>query len=96
MDTRDARFFAASLREDSLQTIDLHGASSPVSATETLELFLFRIVKHDDVCRVIHGIGTGAMKNAVLDTLEKNPLVEDFQLSPDGGSTIVLLSPIQS
>ena len=84
------RYFAASLRDD-LPTIDLHGTAAMQTAQEQLEkeLFLFSS-QGEEVCRVVHGIGSGAMKEMVHLVLKKNPLVEGFQLSGDGGSTIVI------
>ena len=91
VNSQDARYFAASLRED-IYTIDLHGILSLHTAIEQLEKELFFCSIHDhDVCRVVHGIGSGAMKRAVHAALEASPLIDDFQMSADGGSTIVLL-----
>lgn len=44
--------------------------------------------------RVIHGKGTGALRELVHAQLKKNPLVESFQLSTDAsgwGATVVRL-----
>ncbi|PIR74938.1 MAG: hypothetical protein COU34_05420 [Candidatus Magasanikbacteria bacterium CG10_big_fil_rev_8_21_14_0_10_43_9] len=96
MDTIDAGYFAASLRGDALPSIDLHHTSSLGAADTLLEQALFAFAsQRESVCRVVHGIGNGTMKDVVHDIVEKNPLVEDFQLSSDGGSTIVLLSSIR-
>ncbi len=91
MNTKDTRYFAASMRED-LPTVDLHGISDMKTAEEQLEkkLFLF-FSRGEEICRVVHGIGTGKMKATVHALLQKNPQVEDFRMSEDGGSTIVLL-----
>jgi len=80
----------AFLRDD-LPIVDLHGIRLLKSAEELLEkeLFLFSS-RGEDACRVIHGIGTGRMKNMVHAVLKKNPVVEDFRMSEDGGSTIAL------
>ena len=91
MNTKELRYLAASMRED-LSTIDLHGVTSLQTAEEQLEkeLFLFSSCG-EDVCKVVHGIGSGRMKELVHEILKNNPQVEDFQLSEDGGSTVVLL-----
>ena len=82
---------AASLRED-MPSIDLHGFRDIRVAEEQLEkkLFLFSS-RNEDACRVVHGIGSGKMKTMAHDVLKKNPVVQDFRLSEDGGSTVVLL-----
>jgi len=91
VNSQDARYFAASLRED-IYTIDLHGILSMQTAMEQLEKGVFFCSTHDyDMCRVVHGIGSGVMKHAVHAALKASPLVEDFQMSADGGSTVVLL-----
>ncbi|KKS52485.1 MAG: Smr protein/MutS2 [Candidatus Magasanikbacteria bacterium GW2011_GWD2_43_18] len=88
-------FFAASLRDD-LPTLDLHDITTLNTAEDMLEHALFSFSsRNESACRIIHGIGSGVMKERVHAILEKNPLVEDFQLSSDGGSTLVLLSSIR-
>jgi len=79
-----------------MPTVDLHTASSPGDADMQLEKALFFFVSHhEQACRVVHGIGEGVLTKMVHRVLTKNPLVEDFQLSADGGSTIVLLGSIR-
>ena len=39
----------------------------------------------------IHGIGTGTLRDAVHEELRCNPLVLRFELSFDGGATVVWL-----
>lgn len=91
MDTKEARYFAASMRDD-LPMIDLHGIEFSQTAEEELEKKLFLLLSEGFyVCRVVHGIGSGKMKARVHSMLEINPQVEDFRLSEDGGSTLVLL-----
>ena len=45
----------------------------------------------DDACiaglqsvRIIHGKGTGALKNAIHDLLRKSPVVDSFSIAPHG------------
>lgn len=78
--------------ERAIFTIDLHGIHDLHSAEEQLEKQLFLFASRGEaVCRVVHGIGTGAMRHMVHSVLQKTPLVEEFRLSEDGGSTMVLL-----
>lgn len=87
----DISYLAASMRDD-LPTIDLHGIRSIRTAEEQLERQLFLLATNNEsACRVIHGIGSGRMKQMVHRILQKNPFVEEFLLSDDGGSTVVLL-----
>lgn len=77
---------------DQLPSIDLHGISSIPSAEDLLEKELYqRSSRNESACTIIHGIGTGAMKTMVHRVLAQHPLVTDFRLSEDGGSTIVVL-----
>lgn len=82
--------FAASL-DFEIPTIDLHGTPSIYEALEQLEreLFLFAKLGHL-YCRVVTGIGTGALQNAVVTALEKNPMVAHVEKEEQGGSLIVI------
>ena len=64
---------------------------------------LYRLDKYLDAAfmaghssvRIIHGKGTGAVKNAVWERLAQHPLVKSYELAPygqgDAGVTIVEL-----
>ena len=66
-----------------------------------VEEALFRLDKYLDAAfmagyasvRIIHGKGTGAVKNAVWERLAQHPLVKSYALAPygqgDSGVTIV-------
>ena len=66
-----------------------------------VEEALFRLDKYLDAAfmaghssvRIIHGKGTGAVKNAVWERLAQHPLVKGYELAPygqgDAGVTIV-------
>lgn len=85
-----AHFLAAELSPD-IATIDLHGDGGIQDALDHLErdLYLF-FSRGETFCRVVTGIGTGAMARAVIDALEKNPMIGGIQKEESGGSFLVL------
>ncbi len=73
-------------------TIDLHEFRNPSEALEYLERELYFAYKNGtEFVRVIHGIGSGVMKDNVTKSLNNNPLIQDFVLEDSGGSTMVKL-----
>jgi len=85
MDSSSALYFA-SFRQD-LPTLDLHGLY-PSEALEKLEHFLYTIYQAGErEARVICGIGTGKLLEAVAARLQTHPLVRD--LEKEGGSCII-------
>ena len=84
------KFFAAEINEDAV-SIDLHNFQNIYDALEHLERELFYFAQEkESYCRVIHGIGTGAMARAVGEALGANPLVVGWKVELHGGSTIAL------
>jgi len=70
--------------------IDLHGTPFLHDALEQLEKELFFFFqKGEKNVRVIHGIGTGKLADAVHEALTKNPMVVEFAEEQTGGSCIV-------
>ena len=76
-------------------SIDLHGEDR-VSATLRVKEFI------DDSVRlrrkkiiIIHGKGSGVVKDAVFKELKINKNVEDFHLNMNLGSTTVILKEIK-
>lgn len=67
---------------------------------------LYRLDKYLDAAfmaghssvRIVHGKGTGAVKNAVWERLAQHPLVKSYELAPygqgDAGVTIVELEQL--
>lgn len=78
----------AQYHED-IPVIDLHYFSNIQSALDELETHLFLFSSEHTYCRIIHGIGSGAMAQAVHDVLKKNPLVLEWMEEETGGSCIV-------
>ena len=85
MNNQQAKIFAASLG-GRMPELDLHGLY-PNEALEKSELFLFAN-REEQKCRVIYGMGTGKLKQAILVYLKKHPLVED--VFDEGGSCVVI------
>ena len=85
MDSKQAKIFAASLGAK-MPELDLHGFY-PDEALEELELFLFEN-KDKQMCRVIYGGGTGKLREVVLMSLTKHPMVED--VVEEGSSCVIL------
>lgn len=84
------KFFAAHI-DHQIITIDLHGTDTISDALDQLEKELFRVFNTSArYCKVVHGIGTGKLAEAVHTALHKNPLVFGFQESEYGGSCVVL------
>ena len=74
-------------------TIDLHEYNNPVEAIEYLEKKLYSFYQNrEHFVKIIHGIGTGVMRDKVDQALGHNPLVERFILVENGGSTMLVLT----
>ncbi len=87
----EAKFLGASIDQD-ISTIDLHDGGNISEALDHLERELFLFYQNQErYCRVVHGIGTGALANAVHQALSQNPLVIEYREAEDGGSCIVLV-----
>jgi dsDNA-specific endonuclease/ATPase MutS2 len=89
MKNKEALFSAAEL-DQNRPAIDLHSSKTIEKAIDQLEQELF-FYYQDGVkyCEVIYGGGTGKLKEAVLDELEDNPMIEDFR-ELHAGSCVVL------
>lgn len=88
----DKLFFTLLESDEDTPVIDLHHSKNITEAIEQLNHELFGFYKHKiKYCKVIYGIGSGALKKAVTSELAKNPLIKEFQNSEDGGSSIVEL-----
>lgn len=79
-------FFAAGL-DTKIATIDLHSSDNVAEALEQLERELF-FYRDKNYCRVVYGVGEGILRKAVLEALEKNPMVGETK--EEGGACLVL------
>ncbi|HMK55483.1 MAG TPA: Smr/MutS family protein [Dissulfurispiraceae bacterium] len=78
-------------------TLDLH-TFNPKEVRELLPVYLNACLDKDIFeVRVIHGKGTGALRETVHSILQKSPYVASFKLADEGsggwGATIVILKP---
>jgi DNA-nicking Smr family endonuclease len=89
MNSSDAKFFAAEIGADIL-TLDLHG-SRISEIDEKIDRFLFDSHNSkEQVVKIIHGGGTGRLKQAIAQIVSEHPLVEDFK--EDFGNIVALVS----
>lgn len=85
----DLDLFAAQLNAY-LPTIDLHHAGSVVDALEILDRELSRAIVKEKYCRIIYGVGTGALRNAVLNRLKELSFVQKVAEEESGGSCVIV------
>ena len=77
---------------DSLPTIDLHGLDRDTARVKVNEFIKDNISMKKDIICIIHGVGTGILKNEVHKTLKNNKYVIEYKLFFNNiGSTIVKL-----
>jgi len=63
-----------------LPSIDLHGLDRDTARVKVLEFIKDnKILKNDIIC-IVHGVGSGIVKNEVHTTLRKSKDVIDFKL----------------
>lgn len=87
---KQSAFLSASIDAD-IVVIDLHETRNVSDALEKLESELFAVSQNRErYCRVVYGIGEGVLRKAVLDYVQKHPLVVDVG-EDMGGSCVVLL-----
>ncbi len=82
---------------DRLPNIDLHGYDRESARVKTNDFIDEAIAMKYDEIVIIHGIGTGAIKETVHETLSKNKKVKEFKLDIfNNGCTIVSLKSPES
>ena len=73
-----------------LPSIDLHGLDRDSARVKVLEFIKDNKVLKNDIICIVHGVGSGLVKNEVHSTLKKNKDVVDFKLFYNNvGCTIV-------
>jgi dsDNA-specific endonuclease/ATPase MutS2 len=82
-------FFAAEI-DSNAPVIDLHGMQISDALT-FMEQELYDISRSDyGYAKIIHGIGTGRLRDAIHEALERNPMIHEYKVEEHGGSTIVI------
>ena len=77
---------------DNFPNIDLHGFDCDTARVKVLEFIKDNIVLKNDIICIVHGIGSGKLKNEVHGVLKKNKNVLDYKLFYNNiGCTIVKL-----
>lgn len=83
------------LHKSSTPSIDLHGESKDIAIVLIKEFIFDNYRLKNKQIVIVHGIGTGVLKNAVHQELSKNPYVIDYKIDFfNVGSTIVTLKSI--
>ena len=77
---------------DSLPSIDLHGLDRDYARVKVNEFIKDNIAMKNDVISIVHGRGTGILKEEVHKTLKNNKNVLEYKLFYNNiGCTIVKL-----
>ena len=77
---------------ENLPTVDLHGLDRDSARVKVNEFIKDNISMKKDIICIIHGIGSGILKNEVHKTLKNNKYVIEYKLFFNNiGSTIVKL-----
>jgi len=77
---------------NNLPTVDLHGFDRDTARVKVNEFIKDNISMKKDIICIIHGVGTGILKNEVHKTLKNNKYVIEYKLFFNNiGSTIVKL-----
>ena len=75
---------------DNLPSIDLHGLDRDYARIKVLEFIKDNKAMKNDIFCIVHGIGSGVIKNEVHNTLKKTSDVIDLTLFyNNSGCTIV-------
>lgn len=78
---------------DSLPSLDLHGFDSDYAKIKINEFINDNYIMGNINIVIVHGIGSGIIKNTVHSTLRKNKHVVDFKIfAGNVGCTIVEIS----
>ena len=75
---------------DSLPKLDLHGFDRDSARVKVNEFINDNVAMKNNFICIVHGIGSGILKDEVHNTLKKNKNVEDYKLFyNNNGCTIV-------
>ena len=80
---------------DNLPKLDLHGYDRDSARVAINDFIRDNIVMKNEIVSIIHGVGSGIIRNAVKDTLSKNRKVDDFKVFFNNrGVTIVKIKKV--
>ena len=65
---------------DSLPSIDLHGFDRDTARVKVLEFINDNIKMKKDIICIVHGIGSGVVKNEIHNTLKRSKNVLEYKL----------------
>ena len=78
---------------DNLPKLDLHGYDSEYANIKINEFIKDNIIMKNEIIAIVHGIGTGKIKEQTHKTLKYNKNVIDYKLFYNNvGTTIVKLN----
>ncbi len=87
-------------RSGELQELDLHGQVVQQASVNIYGFVTSLADSGESCCRIIHGKGTGVLRQITHSILEKHPAVKSFRLDPESGgswgATLVELRQDQS
>ena len=77
---------------ENLPTVDLHGLDRDSARVKVNEFIKDNVIMKKDIICIVHGIGSGILKNEEHKTLKNNKYVIEYKLFFNNiGSTIVKL-----
>ena len=65
---------------DQFPSLDLHGFDRDYARIKINEFIQDNFVMKNEFIVIVHGVGSGILKQETLDTLKKNTKVEEYQL----------------
>jgi dsDNA-specific endonuclease/ATPase MutS2 len=74
---------------DDIPVIDLHDSESVHDALEKLDIGLSKFLASENYCRIVYGIGTGALRNAVFKASHDYSFISFIKEEEGGGSCII-------
>lgn len=85
-----AAFLSAEI-DPAIPIIDLHSAESISEALEKMETELYRLARQPvRYVKVVHGIGSGSLGEAVHRVLDHHPLARAWREAEGGGACLLL------
>ena len=75
---------------DQFPTLDLHGYDRDYARVKINEFISDNYIMGNEFITIVHGVGSGILKQETMDTLRKNKMVIEYQLFKGNiGCTIV-------